>query len=377
MKICVNPAVPNILQDVKLFPGSFDGGYDLKLAALVGWVEKELCADESLLVLCVGRQTARDLKESPELALAAGTSGWTLPVALLDGQGPEAEHASYRQFVQGEARVLVSTFSLAGRGLDFSDSMAAADSRVNGLSLAVLLFDFPNNIREYANCIGRTARPGQRGLGRAVSFLPEGRFWIAGELIAMLDHCGQLVPEPLRRQHSDDAGFVAEMRAAMQKLLQPEAAAGDALPHVQCGGDFDAAKGVWILPASLPSYRRKLLHCLADELGLPHVSSGSDGLRRLHIARDRDALPDKFFVEGEEVLVADPRWPKEPTYRGMVVDPKINRRNRTLRVRLYNGRQSREVEADVNLVHVVSECSWSDGNSGPRLAPTTTGPRTI
>jgi superfamily II DNA/RNA helicase len=50
----------------------------------------------------------------------------------------------------------------------------------------VFLFDFPNSIGDYANCIGRTARPGQRG-GRVVAFLPEGRFWIAGELIALLE----------------------------------------------------------------------------------------------------------------------------------------------------------------------------------------------
>lgn len=47
------------------------------------------------------------------------------------------------------------------------------------LSLAVILFDFPSSIGEYANCIGRTSRPGQRG-GRVYAFLPEGRFWIAG-----------------------------------------------------------------------------------------------------------------------------------------------------------------------------------------------------
>ena len=56
-------------------------------------------------------------------------------------------------------------------------------------SLAVFLFDFPNSIGDYANCIGRTARPGQRG-GRVVAFLPEGRFWIAGELIALLEQLG-------------------------------------------------------------------------------------------------------------------------------------------------------------------------------------------
>lgn len=54
-------------------------------------------------------------------------------------------------------------------------------------SLAVVLYDFPSSIGEYANCIGRTARPGQRG-GRVYAFLPEGRFWIAGELIALLEH---------------------------------------------------------------------------------------------------------------------------------------------------------------------------------------------
>ena len=50
----------------------------------------------------------------------------------------------------------------------------------------MLLFDFPGCIGDYANCIGRTQRPGQRG-GRVYAFLPEGRFWIAGELIALLE----------------------------------------------------------------------------------------------------------------------------------------------------------------------------------------------
>lgn len=64
-------------------------------------------------------------------------------------------------------------------------------------SLAVLLFDFPGSIGDYANCIGRTARPGQRG-GRVYAFLPEGRFWIAGELIALLEPLGGMLVKQLK-----------------------------------------------------------------------------------------------------------------------------------------------------------------------------------
>merc|ERR1712187_972466 len=97
-------------------------------------------------------------------------------------------------------------------------------------------------------------------------------------------------------------------------------------------GDFDVDKALWTLPASLPSYRRRLLHGLADEFTLPHVSTGdqadADG-RRLHIARTREALPGPYFMEGEEVEV-DWHGPGEPPVRAIIVDNRIPARRRTV-----------------------------------------------
>merc|ERR1719478_700906 len=103
-----------------------------------------------------------------------------------------------------------------------------------------------------------------------------------------------------------------------------------------CGGDFEPDSGVWTLPATLPSYRRKLLHWMADELGLPHVSTGEPPNRRLHIARSREELPERFFMEGEDVMVESRQdWGRSS--RGIVVDSKIRRGHRTIRVRFASG----------------------------------------
>ncbi|CAK0851596.1 unnamed protein product [Prorocentrum cordatum] len=98
-----------------------------------------------------------------------------------------------------------------------------------------------------------------------------------------------------------------------------------------------------ILPAVLPSYRRKLLHWLADEIGLPHVSADMpDGSRRLHIATEREALPDRFFVEGEEVEVTRGRHAAV----AVVVDPRMHRRQRTIRVRFQGAREEVDVPVE-------------------------------
>ena len=77
------------------------------------------------------------------------------------------------------------------------------------------------------------------------------------------------------------------------------------------------------------------MHVLADELGVPHVSSGEGRDRRLFLASDRDALPDKplgvearppelprYFVEGEPVVILHHR---EGELTGRVAVGKINR----------------------------------------------------
>ena len=114
----------------------------------------------------------------------------------------------------------------------------------------VVLFDFPHSIGEYANCIGRTMRPGQRG-GRVLAFLPEGRFWIAPELISLLEHCGQQVPAALAELNAQEQKFLAEVKQGMAELL--EKGTVEAL----CGGSME--EKLWVLPSSMPSFRRCVL----------------------------------------------------------------------------------------------------------------------
>jgi len=204
------------------------------------------------------------------------------------------EHSNpYWRFVNGKVRVLVATFALGSRGLDYADTMKIDKREApRPLSLAVILFDFPHNIGSYVHCIGRTARPGQRA-GRVLAFLPEMRFWIAKELVELLDAIGVKVPEELRTLISDDRRFLAECREAMTLLSEGKDPPSD--NNSFCGGDFDRHAGLWILPAHVPSYRRKLLHWLSDEVGLPHVSNG-EGTERNCILLDSDpACPISFL----------------------------------------------------------------------------------
>ncbi|CAJ1353012.1 unnamed protein product [Effrenium voratum] len=314
VRIRVNPAVPSIPQEVKLFPDSFDGGYENKLAELLRWIEQDLQAEESLLVFCSNPRVASEIAKHPKVKRVVGDS-----VAVLDHHEPN-EPSKYRSFIQGRIRMLVSTFQLAGRGLDFQDTTVT-------LSLAIVLFDFPSSIGDYANCIGRTARPGQKG-GRVYAFLPEGRFWIAGELIALLEHCGQKVPKALTEQNDQDQKYLSEMQASMLQLQNDK---DNFKPPQLCGGEFNAETKVWKLPSKTPSYRRKLVHLLADELGVPHVSYGDGPSRRLYLSHERSALPDKYFIEGEEVVILGRERPK---LFGTVADPHIIRRSRGILVYL-------------------------------------------
>ncbi|CAE7738981.1 DBP2 [Symbiodinium sp. CCMP2592] len=319
-KIQVDPKIPSISQDVKLFPGAYDGGYEAKTAELQRWIREDLKDEESLLILCHKSQIGYVASDSKLRDAVASVSpdGMRATAVLDHQQRHESQQSPYKDFVRKETRALISTFSLAGRGLDFHDTGSYLQ-----LSLAVVLFDFPANIGEYANCIGRTSRPGQKE-GRVYAFLPEGRFWIAGELIQLLEHCGQQVPQDLQDLSSQDAAFMAEVKAAMQQLLAGELSP-ESLPQGQ--GTYDPASQVWTLPASIPSYRRKLIHTLADELSLPHVSYGASRDRKLCMATDRKALPEKYFVEGEAVIVVGRNGHKD---RGRVKDPRLRFRNITV-----------------------------------------------
>jgi len=356
--IRVEPHVPAIPQAIELFPGTCSGEHEpreveeaRRRRRLLDWLRTELCEGEALLVFCASPKTARSLAADPDLAealAAAGGGGVGAFVPAEGSRGGEAEaeaearedrRSSYWDFVHGKIRVLVSTFALASRGLDYSDVIAssASSSGPAPLRLAVLLLDFPRNIKDYCHCIGRTARPGQLD-GRAVAFLPETKFWLAKELVAVLEHSGQEVPRELQELVDKDQDFETQCREGMIRLRYDESPLLDEAQGA-CGGDFDAEHGLWTLPATLPSYRRKLLHWLADELGLPHVSTGEQPSRHLHIARAREDLPERFFMEGEEVMVESRReggWPSE----GIIVDPKIRRNYRTVAVKFRSGNQA-------------------------------------
>lgn len=333
----VSPAVPPIPQALRLFP-DLDGeaAYLARKAELAGWLQRELASEEAALVLCGSRHTARELAACEEVTAAVAAAGKG-GIAVLDGAPAEDERDAYQRFVHGEARVLFSSFAAGARGLDYGDTAALAAEAATPLSLVVLLFDFPPTIKDYAHCIGRTGRPGQQA-GRVVAFLPEMRFWIARELSALLQHCKQPVPRELEDLIDGDRRFLVECRQAMVLVRE----GSEVPPEAACGGDWDASREVWVLPSALPSYRRKLLHMLADELGVPHVSAGEP--RRLHMAKAREALPDKFFIEGEDVLVAPPRRGSRPVH-GVVTDPRIHRRQRTVRVR-FEGGWEEDVPAD-------------------------------
>eukprot|EP00401_Gymnodinium_catenatum_P063821 CAMPEP_0117569626 /NCGR_PEP_ID=MMETSP0784-20121206/58759_1 /TAXON_ID=39447 /ORGANISM="" /LENGTH=640 /DNA_ID=CAMNT_0005367613 /DNA_START=14 /DNA_END=1933 /DNA_ORIENTATION=+ len=327
VKLCVEPPVPRIPQTVRLFTGA-DDNLVARKAALVEWLRDDMAAEEAVLVLCATRNTVKELEACQELASVCSTA------ALLDGQATSEDRASaYFRFVRGEVRALITTFALGARGLDYTDTTAAA-GEAKKLSLAVIVFDFPRTLTDYAHCIGRTMRPGQHA-GRAVAFLPEMRFWVAKELVALLGRCEQQVPVQLSVRVKEDSGFLADCREALEKL---RAGQNPGNTNVAATGDFDADRVIWTLPAAMPSYRRKLLHFLADELGLAHVSTGDAATpegRRLHIAKCRETLPDKFFVEGEEVEVQA----RGESKRGVVVDPKIHRQRRTVLVRFVDGRE--------------------------------------
>merc|ERR1712048_1246672 len=112
-------------------------------------------------------------------------------------------------------------------------------------------------------------------------------------------------------------------------------------------GDFDADKALWTLPASLPSYRRRLLHGLSDEFGLCHISTGEQATaegRRIHVARAREALPGPYFIEGEEVEI-EAMKAGDPPLHAIVLDPKIPARRRTVLVQ-YEGGEQRDVCVD-------------------------------
>ena len=352
IKIQVNPKVPNISQDIKLFPGSFDGGFDAKMNELVRWIREELKQEESLLILCHRSQIGYLANNTfLQEAIGAVSPAGIRPLSVLEHQsGPDRQVSPYQDFVQGRVRALVSTSALAGRGLDYHDNRSGAQ-----LSLAVLLFDFPSNMGEYANCIGRTSRPGQKP-GRVYGFLPEGRFWIAGELIQLLERCEQQVSPALQDLHSQDAAFMAQMKATMQEIL------AGAPPSDLPAGTYDERSQIWTLPPSIPSYRRKLIHTLADELNLPHVSSGANRDRKLSIARDRRVLPEKFFMEGEPVVVIGRGGQRD---RGRVADPRVKFRN--IAVRFENTKVFGAYPLDVRVDYVWPEGEEPDvGGERPR-----------
>merc|ERR1711959_871636 len=98
------------------------------------------------LVFCASPKTARSLSTDTEIAEALDASGGGDVGAFLpDADAEEGQRSTYWDFVHGKLRVLISTFTLASRGLDYTDIISSAPSNAGGpprLRLAVLLFDF-------------------------------------------------------------------------------------------------------------------------------------------------------------------------------------------------------------------------------------------
>ena len=71
--------------------------------------------------------------------------------------------------------------------------------------------------------------------------------------------------------------------------------------------------------------------------------------RMLHVARRRENPHDKFFLEGEAVLVK-PRRHSDPPMRACIADPKITPSRRTVRIRFEE--DGKEVDESVDVISV-------------------------
>eukprot|EP00929_Paragymnodinium_shiwhaense_P102417 TRINITY_DN65604_c0_g1_i1.p1 TRINITY_DN65604_c0_g1~~TRINITY_DN65604_c0_g1_i1.p1 ORF type:complete len:715 (+),score=91.09 TRINITY_DN65604_c0_g1_i1:71-2146(+) len=336
--IRVVPEVPPIPQSIRLLRNGAETEA-ARRAALLEFTRNELQPHESLLIFCSNPRTVQELGKCSELCSAVqpfeeSTSPASSQVVMLDGKDSRDRADRYFEFVWRQARVLVTSFQVGSRGLDYVDSKGNEVP----ICVVVLLFDFPPTIKDYIHCIGRTHRPGQSNAGRAVAFLPEMRFWIAAELATLLEECEQAVPPELQELIQKSDGFLGVCKSVMGCLRDSKLPVD--LDACLSQGEYDELRGLWTLPRTLVSYQRKLLHMMADEFDLPHVSTGdpaSEKGRQLHVARSREALPDKFFVEGEEVVVS-----RGGQWKGVVIDPKIKPQRRDIEVEYPGGRRSRE-----------------------------------
>uniref|UniRef100_A0A7S2F844 Helicase C-terminal domain-containing protein n=1 Tax=Alexandrium andersonii TaxID=327968 RepID=A0A7S2F844_9DINO len=342
--------------------------------ALLKWVRTELKHDEAVLLLC-HPGTVKRLVADQELIKLLGSAPQVMDGGLDEAeeqdesnrqsvhaeQAPRWDHwDEYQRFVKGEVRWLVKTFALGARGLDYSQTTVVPEM-AHQLSLAVILFDFPMTMMEYIHCIGRTHRGRQKD-GRAVVFMSEGRFWMAGELLALLERCNQSIPEDLKELVDNNEALLRECRQAMLLLKNgdsPLSAFRDAgtgtASSFNMGSLFDADKRLWSLPPDVTRYQRRLIHALAHEEELPHVSTTTGEGRRLHIAPDRNNLPDKFFLEGEEVVQAREDAQGQGVGRqGRVVDPKIHPWKRTVGVRFDGEAKDGFISADLLELRSVS-----------------------
>lgn len=116
VKIRVNPSVPSIPQEVKLFPGAFDGGFEKKMAELTSFLQ-DLKEEESVLLFCGSVRSVPLIAGNVSLREALRAQ-----VAVLDHERRfEEQREQYVSFVRRKAKMLVTTFALAGRGLDFQE----------------------------------------------------------------------------------------------------------------------------------------------------------------------------------------------------------------------------------------------------------------
>lgn len=361
MRLCLTPDVPTVPQELLLLPGD-SGSPEARRAWLTEWLGSGRRELESVLVLCMNSTTVGELLACAEFKAAAGSA----EALAEDTALCEHRWAAYSRFAKGTTDVLVTTFALGARGLDYADTVAAADSATR-ISIAVVLFDFPRHVTEYIHCIGRACRPGQLQ-GRVVGLMPEIRFWLGRELVDLLHRSGQQPAPELERLVQEDARFLQEIDAGLARLKlcqfpwKDDDAGSPPWPFE--GSDYNVFTGAWSMPGEWPSYRRRLIHALAGDLDVPHVSTGVPPARRLHLAVRRDVLPDKFFLVGELVEVEpqqrqtgppDRRSPGLTTRRqARVVDPKIHPKFHSIRVRYLDNLDGGSVAVNAKTVHLVT-----------------------
>lgn len=94
--------------------------------------------------------------------------------------------AALNDFRNGRKNIMIAT-DVLGRGLDVRDIKV------------VVNYDFPHSLEDYVHRIGRTGRAGAKGT--AYSFFTEDNSRLSRQLIQLLEHHGQMVPDALQNMN--------------------------------------------------------------------------------------------------------------------------------------------------------------------------------